>query len=356
MLCLPCVENTTSRSFGPDVNETLGEDFAVKTKILLSIAFLATASSLWAQTTAQIQRAELAIPFGAVPGKIILAGAHLVFVDEEKPAMSFVIAKTEVEDLAVQDRNVSMELRHSIHDRSGERSELSFRLADGDPRSLKRWFDSEGTSTVAAPALSVRNRVQAVPTQAAKHSVVAVPVDTVVRLQLSQGLSSRTAQKGDLFTAGVTAPVVVDNWVAIPQGSIVHGRVTDVSKAERRKNGSIAVEFHALELPNKERFDILGSLTSLEDKKGTDKQVEESEVEGKSTAKRNVVFIGGGAGAGAAVGALAGGGKGAGIGAAVGAGLGTLGALASKGNDVEVASGTPIAMSFDREVTIPISR
>jgi hypothetical protein len=56
------------------------------------------------------------------------------------------------------------------------------------------------------------------------------------------------------------------------------------------------------------------------------------------------------------VGALAGGGKGAGIGAAVGAGLGTLGALASKGNDVEVASGTPIAMSFDREVTIPISR
>jgi hypothetical protein len=356
MLCLPCVENTTSRSFGPDVNETLREDFAVKTKILLSIAFLASTASLWAQTTAQIQRAELAIPFGAVPGKIILAGAHLVFVDEEKPDMSFVIAKTEVEDLAVQDRNVSIELRHPVHDRSGERSELSFRLADGDPRSLKRWFDSQGTSTEPAPALSVRNRAQAVPTQAAKHSALAIPVDTVVRLQLSQGLSSRTAQKGDLFTAGVIDPVVVDNWVAVPQGSIVHGRVTDVSKAERRKNGSIAVEFHALELPNKERFDILGSLTSLEDKKGTDKHVEESEVEGKSTAKRNVVFIGGGAGAGAAVGALAGGGKGAGIGAAVGAGLGTLGALASKGNDVEVASGTPIAMSFDRAVTIPISR
>ena len=83
---------------------------------------------------------------------------------------------------------------------------------------------------------------------------------------------------------------------------------------------------------------------------------QEGEVEGKSTTKRNVVFIGGGAGAGALIGAVAGGGKGAGIGAAVGAGLGTLGALVSKGNDVEVASGTEVAMSLDREVTVPVSR
>ena len=37
------------------------------------------------------------------------------------------------------------------------------------------------------------------------------------------------------------------------------------------------------------------------------------------------------------------GGKGAGIGAAVGAGVGALGALMTKGNDVQVASGTEIA-------------
>ena len=38
------------------------------------------------------------------------------------------------------------------------------------------------------------------------------------------------------------------------------------------------------------------------------------------------------------------GGKGAGIGAAVGAGVGALGALMTKGNDVQVASGTEIAI------------
>ena len=69
-----------------------------------------------------------------------------------------------------------------------------------------------------------------------------------------------------------------------------------------------------------------------------------------------MAFIGGGAGAGALVGAVAGGGKGAGIGAAVGAGVGTLGALMTKGNDVQVASGTEIAMALDREVSLPVTR
>ena len=36
--------------------------------------------------------------------------------------------------------------------------------------------------------------------------------------------------------------------------------------------------------------------------------------------------------------------------------FGTLGALMAKGNDVQVASGTEIAMSFDREVSIPANR
>ncbi len=98
--------------------------------------------------------------------------------------------------------------------------------------------------------------------------------------------------------------------------------------------------FYELELPTKEKIEIHGSLTSLEDEKGKTHELgQEGEVEGKSTTKRNVVFIGGGAGAGALVGAVAGGGKGAGIGAAVGAGVGTLGALMSKGERCPVTSG-----------------
>jgi type IV secretion system protein VirB10 len=310
------------------------------------------ASALMAQTAAQMQKADLAIPFGTVAGKIVLAGDHLVFIDEQRPEQSFVIARTEVEDLTVQDKTASLELRRPVQDRSGERSRLNFRLANGETSSLKRWYSSAAT----APALSTRNRSQ-LQSMPSRPSVIAVPANTIVQLQLNQGLSSRTAQKGDAFSASVTAPVVVDNTVVIPEGSRVYGRVTEVLRAERRQNGSVAVAFYELELPTKEKIEIHGSLASLEDEKGEKQQVgQEGEVEGKSTTKRNVAFIGGGAGAGALVGAVAGGGKGAGIGAAVGAGVGTLGALMAKGNDVQVASGTDIAMALDREVTVPISR
>ena len=333
----------------------------MKKTIVWSLAtWVCSTSLLLAQTLVQVPKAELAIPFGTVTGKIVMAGDHLVFIDEEKPDQSFVVARSEVEDLTIQDRNAGLELRRPVHDRSGERSRLDFRLTNSEAVTLKRWYGSAVTTSAAAapaPAFSVRSKGQAQPSVPARPSLVAVPTDTVVQLQLNQGLSSRTAQKGDTFTARVSAPVVVDNTVVIPEGSTVHGRVTEVLRAERRQNGSVAVAFYELELPTKEKIEIHGSLASLEDEKGEKQAVgQEGEVEGKSTTKRNVAFIGGGAGAGALVGAVAGGGKGAGIGAAVGAGVGTLGALMTKGNDVQVASGTEIAMALDREVSLPVAR
>jgi hypothetical protein len=339
--------------------ENLKEPIIMKKTIVWSLAiWVCSASLLIAQTPAQMQKAELAIPFGTVSGKIVMAGDHLVFIDEERPDQSFVVARAEVEDLTIQDRTASLELRRPVHDRSGDRSRLNFRLTNGESVALKRWFGSSvATPAAAAPAFSVRNTRQAQQSVPAKPSLIAVPADTVVQLLLNQGLSSRVAQKGDTFTASVTAPVVVDNTVVIPEGSTVHGRVTEVLRAERRQNGSVAVAFYELELPTKEKIEIHGSLASLEDEKGEKRDVgQEGEVEGKSTTKRNVAFIGGGAGAGALVGAVAGGGKGAGIGAAVGAGVGTLGALMTKGNDVQVASGTEIAMALDREVSLPVAR
>jgi hypothetical protein len=333
------------------------EPIVMKKTIVSSLAICVCSASLFfAQTTAQVQKVDLAIPFGTVSGKLVMAGDHLVFIDEERPDQSFVVARSEVQDLAIQDRTASLELRRPVQDRSGERSRLNFRLAQGETVSLKRWFGSTSPAG-PAPALSVRNKSQMQPSQPANPLFIAVPADTVVPLQLNQGLSSRTAQKGDSFTASVTAPVVVENSVVIPKGTTVYGRVTEVMRAERRQNGSVAVAFYELELPSKEKIDIHGSLASLEDEKGEKRELgQEGEVEGKSTAKRNVAFIGGGAGAGALVGAVAGGGKGAGIGAAVGAGAGTLGALMSRGNDVQVASGTEIAMALDREVSIPVTR
>lgn len=331
----------------------------MKSNMLPTIAIVLCLSSLlMAQPTAQVYRVELAIPFGTVPGKVVTTGDHLVFIDEQQPEASLVVSRGAIENVISQQNVVTLEFRQSVRVRSGDRTKLDFRVTEGDPAKLKSWFGpSSGAAGSTKPAIVSRQVTKAEEASAGKAGASVVPADTVVRMRLNQGISSRTAQKGDTFTASVVAPVVIENKVVIPEGSTVHGRVTEVTRAERRSNGTIAVAFHQIELPSQERVEIHGSLTSLQDEKGQNQSVgQEGEVEGKSTAKRNVVFIGGGAGVGALIGAVAGGGKGAGIGAALGAGLGTLGTLLSEGNEVEVASGTEIAMILDRELALATHR
>lgn len=332
-----------------------------KTIALLLAFFLFPVSFPLADTLVRIPNAELSIPFGAVKGEILLAGSYLVFIDEEKPELSFVIPRGILQDLSSKDDVLTFHLNKSIRDRSGERASLIFRLAEKtDIGVIGQWSEKSFVTQANAaagksePALLTRDTKAA---HASASDTVKIPADTVFRLRMGQGISSRTAQKGDTFTTNVMAPVVIGDVVAVPEGSVVRGRITEVTRAERRSNGAIAVAFYELELPTNRKAEIYGSLTSLDNVKGERREVgPEGEVEGKSTTKRDVVFIGGGAGVGAAIGAVTGGGKGAGIGAAIGAGLGTLGTLLSEGNEVEVASGTDIVMALDREVNLPLPR
>jgi type IV secretion system protein VirB10 len=111
------------------------------------------------------------------------------------------------------------------------------------------------------------------------------------------------------------------------------------------------VSFEKLILSDGGEYSIRGSLANHQEEVD-----EEGRVKGKSTTKRDVIFIGGGAGVGAVIGAAAGGGKGAGIGAAIGAGVGVAGALLRKGYEAEVKSGTEIGMVLDQEITVAVAR
>jgi hypothetical protein len=145
----------------------------------------------------------------------------------------------------------------------------------------------------------------------------------------------------------------IEGEMAVPEASTVHGKVTMAQPAQRgSKAGAMGVEFFRLTLPEGKSYNIVGDLTSLRAEERKQILEEEGRVKGESSRKRNVIFIGGGAGAGAVIGAIAGGGKGAGIGAAAGAGLGALGALLSSGEEARVPEGTEIAMEFLRPVTV----
>ena len=174
----------------------------------------------------------------------------------------------------------------------------------------------------------------------------------IIRVRLSQNISSETARIGEQFTTTVVDPVNANGVEVIPAGSEIIGRVTSVNRAARKsKAGTIGVHFVSLRLPTGIARAINGDLTDV-----TTSNVNadnEGEISGKSATKRNVVFIGGGAATGALIGAIAGGGKGAGIGAGVGAGVGVAGALLSKGHEAEVKSGTEFGVVLNQTVSLP---
>lgn len=218
-------------------------------------------------------------------------------------------------------------------------------------RALSLFFLVALVAGAALPADAQRRRSRPNTRQTATR-YYRIEANETIRVRMDSELNSKTARIGNRFSTTVTEPVYAANGVeAIPAGSKVWGRVTAVKRAERRSPGTISVSFNSVELPNKTRYPINGSLASLQaDEVNSDS---ESTVEGRSNRKRDAVFIGGGAATGAIIGAIAGGGKGAGIGAIIGGGLGTAGRVFEKEKDAEVESGTEFGVILNRSVSIP---
>src|SRR6185437_1414159 len=164
--------------------------------------------------------------------------------------------------------------------------------------------------------------------------------NTVLRLRLSDPLTSKKAHVGDQFRSTVVDPVYAKGFQVIPAGSIVIGHVTHVVRASRKSNaGSLNVTFTGVQLPNGKTYSLNGSLAQ------SGSADNEGEVKGKSSKKRNAAFIAGGA----VVGGLINGAAGMGIGA--GAGVGA--ALVKKGKEADVKSGTEFNVILNHSVLLP---
>lgn len=178
-----------------------------------------------------------------------------------------------------------------------------------------------------------------------------LPSDTVISVQMSTTLSSRTARVGDKFIATVTVPVYVNGQTVIPAGSTVEGRVTQVTPAKRmNRSGTIGIDFDDILFPNGGRIGLVGNLTSADPE--TRRHIDdESRVSGQSN-NRPAVFIGGGGAIGAVLGGIAGGGKGAVLGGVAGAGAGVAGVLLAKGEEAQVPAGTPFGVQLKQSLVI----
>ena len=170
-----------------------------------------------------------------------------------------------------------------------------------------------------------------------KPKPVTLPSGTELEVVLLTGLSSKENTDSDPFEGTLNQDVVIDGKTVLPKDAKVAGVVTKAKKSGRLKG----------------RAELWVTLTSVSHN-GRSYTLSTDVVghkEGSKT-KKNVLFIGGGAGAGAAVGAIAGGGKGAAAGGAIGAAAGTAGALLTGKKNIKFPAETVLLFALEESVSI----
>jgi hypothetical protein len=203
-----------------------------------------------------------------------------------------------------------------------------------DPRrNILRKVSSQNIAGATAPA------------PASSGTPLSLPEGTTLRLRLNNTISTRSSRQGDRFTATVSEPVYVQgtSTVAIPAGSTVTGVVSMVERPGRVKGvAQLHLRYETLTPPGGKGYTLQASTVSVQDKEGNRVDEGEGTVKGKKSTGRDAATVGGTSALGAIIGGIAGGGKGAAIGAGVGAGVGTGGVLATRGKEIDLASGTPV--------------
>src|SRR5258708_10129241 len=98
--------------------------------------------------------------------------------------------------------------------------------------------------------------------RATKRENLEIPTGIILPVRLNQGLSSKSAQPGQIVTARVMQEVPLLNNGKIPEGAKVFGTIVSVERAGKTTNAKIALRFDTLEI-NHRRIPVLASLRAL---------------------------------------------------------------------------------------------
>ncbi|MDX2042125.1 MAG: hypothetical protein SF097_12795 [Acidobacteriota bacterium] len=171
-----------------------------------------------------------------------------------------------------------------------------------------------------------------------------IPPGTVIILKIDDRLSSGSSRVSDRFRAHVDSPVLDGTGkTIIPVGAVVEGHVSSVSKAKwAHRSGIISIVFDNFRDPDGKPIPVKATLTSADadERKRLD---EEGYVKGGNPTRRDIIFIGGGAGLGAGIGVLTGGAL---LGAGIGAAAGLTATMLMKGKDVVIEPGERFGMEL----------
>ena len=114
------------------------------------MAAAAPAQSVSPGSVVTVQRA---VPFGTTPGRLLLVGVYLVFVDDQQPASSLVVPRSDMENLTAAGDSITVQMREPIRDQSGSSNRLIFRAAQvADASLVTAWYTRAGSQVSSAPS------------------------------------------------------------------------------------------------------------------------------------------------------------------------------------------------------------
>jgi hypothetical protein len=168
---------------------------------------------------------------------------------------------------------------------------------------------------------------------------VTVADGTMLSIELQTAAASDTSRVEDMVTGVLRKAVIVDGVEVLPSGAVVKGNVVAAEPSGKVKGRArLALRFTSITVDGEPMRITTATIARV----------------AAATKKEDATKVGIGAGAGAVIGAIAGGGKGAAIGGAIGAGAGTGVVLATKGDEVRLTSGTPLAATLSSPLVVRV--
>ena len=165
---------------------------------------------------------------------------------------------------------------------------------------------------------------------------------TFVMARIDQMLSSNRNQPGDVFSATLMQPVVVDGVVVAQRGQTVLGRVAEAQKSKAGHDSRLGLELTGLTLADGTQATVHSQLVARQ---------------GTTTPKgQEVGTVATTTAVGATVGAAAAWGTGAAIGAGAGAAAGIIGVLLTHNHPTVVYPETALTFRIETPVTISTTR
>ncbi len=183
---------------------------------------------------------------------------------------------------------------------------------------------------------------------ASGDSIILIPVDTELIIELIGDINTDKSKAGDRFQARIVSPSEIN-------GALVEGKITKVLKPGRvKRRAEIQLSFDRIQLSETRWSNFSAILTEVLPVKGDNvRKVDvEGTIAGQSSLKGDVIKVGATTATGTIAGAIIGGPVGAAVGAGVGAAFGVGAVVVERGKHVNLTNGQQLRIRSAYETQI----